>query len=201
MTDYMKEAFETWFKHQIWGNEDFKTCLSEAWQAALLAHIQRGVPEGWKEATIAWEVCASIHREYAKKKDPFFTTRQSDFVRHAEAARAAMLAAAPAPAEVPMPQGYVERPSDYTGDIWIESQMRTYGAACRAAGEAAGYARGVRGERDECAALCRNIYSWPGAYYAGPMDTATLKAAASAIEARSGPKVGKRAALRGEVKP
>lgn len=50
----------------------------------------------------------------------------------------------PAPAEVPMPQGYVERPSDYTGDIWIESQMRTYGVACRAAGEAAGYARGLR---------------------------------------------------------
>lgn len=49
MTDYMNEAFETWFKHQIWGNEDFKTCLSEAWQAALLAHIQRGaVPEGWR---------------------------------------------------------------------------------------------------------------------------------------------------------
>src|SRR5256885_77772 len=45
--DYMKEAFESWFKSQIWGNEDFKACLSEAWQAALLAHIQRGaVPEG-----------------------------------------------------------------------------------------------------------------------------------------------------------
>lgn len=51
---------------------------------------------------------------------------------------------APAPAEVPMPQGYVERPTDYTGDIWIESQMRTYGAACRAAGEAAGYAQGLK---------------------------------------------------------
>ncbi len=60
-------------------------------RAALLAHIQRGaVLEGWKEATIAWEVCASIHREYAKKKDPFFTTRQADFVRHTEAARAAL---------------------------------------------------------------------------------------------------------------
>lgn len=51
--------------------------------------------EGWKEATIAWEVCASIHREYAKKKDPFFTTRQSDFVKHAEAARAKALTPAP----------------------------------------------------------------------------------------------------------
>lgn len=41
-----------------------------------------------KEATIAWSVCASIHREYARGKDPFFTTRQSDFTKHEEAARA-----------------------------------------------------------------------------------------------------------------
>ena len=71
---------------------------TDAQQAMLAdaAHIQRGAaPEGWKEATIAWEVCASIHREYAKKKDPFFTTRQADFVKHTEAARSALLAAAP----------------------------------------------------------------------------------------------------------
>ena len=52
------------------------------------------VPAGWKEAAIAWEVCASIHREYGKGKDPFFNTRQGDFVKHANDARA-MLAAAP----------------------------------------------------------------------------------------------------------
>ena len=151
----------------------------------LLAHIQRGaVLEGWKEATIAWEVCASIHREYAKKKDPFFTTRQADFVKHTEAARSALLAAAPdhfrdaakmmaEPAEVPMPQGYVERPSDYTGDIWIESQMRTYGAACRAAGEAAGYAHAIKvikRLRDshqtatgECQSDCDFVTAWDSA--------------------------------------
>ncbi len=44
---------------------------------------------GWKEATIAWEVCASIHRQWAKGKDALFSTRQADFVRHAETARAA----------------------------------------------------------------------------------------------------------------
>jgi len=59
-----------------------------------IAEVRPGM-EGWKEATIAWEVCASIHREYAKKKDPFFTTRQSDFVKHAEAARAKALTPAP----------------------------------------------------------------------------------------------------------
>lgn len=41
--------------------------------------------------------------------------------------------------EVPMPQDYAERPSDYTGGIWLESQMRQYGDACHAAG----YARGL----------------------------------------------------------
>src|SRR5258706_3997780 len=48
--------------------------------------------EGWKEATIAWAVCASIHREYAKGKDPFFTTRQKDFTRHENDAREKFLA-------------------------------------------------------------------------------------------------------------
>ena len=52
------------------------------------------VTDGWKEAAIAWEVCASIHREYGKGKDPFFNTRQGDFVKHANDART-MLAGAP----------------------------------------------------------------------------------------------------------
>jgi hypothetical protein len=48
--------------------------------------------EHWaKEACIAWSVCASIHREYAKGKDALFTTRQADFVKHEEDARAAAL--------------------------------------------------------------------------------------------------------------
>lgn len=60
------------------------------------------VPNGWKEAAIAWEVCASIHREYGKGKDPFFNTRQGDFVKHANDARA-MLAAAPKQEAQPAP--------------------------------------------------------------------------------------------------
>lgn len=43
--------------------------------------------DGWKEATIAWEVCASIHRTWANGKDALYSTRQADFVRHAEDAR------------------------------------------------------------------------------------------------------------------
>ena len=46
-----------------------------------------GGDNGWLEAAIAWEVCASLHRQYCKGKDNLFTTRQADFVKHAENAR------------------------------------------------------------------------------------------------------------------
>lgn len=49
--------------------------------------IARKHDNGWLEAAIAWEVCASLHRQYCKGKDALFTTRQSDFVKHAEDAR------------------------------------------------------------------------------------------------------------------
>ena len=50
------------------------------------------VSDGWKEAAIAWEVCGSLHREYAKGKDPFFKKRQEDFVKHANDARTILAA-------------------------------------------------------------------------------------------------------------
>lgn len=46
-----------------------------------------GDSEGWKEAAIAWTVCASIHTKWAKGKDALFSTRQADFVKHANHAR------------------------------------------------------------------------------------------------------------------
>ena len=46
-----------------------------------------GSDNGWLEAAVAWEVCASLHRQYCKGKDALFTTRQSDFVKHAVNAR------------------------------------------------------------------------------------------------------------------
>lgn len=48
--------------------------------------------EGWKEATIAWTVCASIHRSYAEKRDPVFKKRQADFVKSENKCREAYLA-------------------------------------------------------------------------------------------------------------
>jgi hypothetical protein len=74
--------------------EECRKAGKELTDAIAAAPQQQGEPtDGWKEAAIAWEVCASIHREYAKGKDPFYSTRQADFVRHAEEARTAYAAA------------------------------------------------------------------------------------------------------------
>ncbi len=61
-----------------------------------------GSNNGWMEAAIAWEVCASLHRQYCKGKDALFTTRQSDFVKHAENARE-HISHGQAPAQQPAP--------------------------------------------------------------------------------------------------
>ena len=52
-----------------------------------LMEVRRSEQEGWKEAAIAWEVCASIHETWAKKKDALYSTRHADFEKHAEYAR------------------------------------------------------------------------------------------------------------------
>jgi len=53
------------------------------------AEIEQAIESknGWLEAEIAWEVCASLHRKWAKGKDALFTTRQNHFVKHANDAR------------------------------------------------------------------------------------------------------------------
>jgi hypothetical protein len=55
---------------------------------------------GWRNAAAAWDVCASIHRTYAKKTDALFSTRQQDFLRHAADART-RVAALPGPLFAP----------------------------------------------------------------------------------------------------
>lgn len=57
-------------------------CLTEDFLA-----LRKSEQEGWKESAIAWEVCASIHETWAKKKDALYSTRHADFERHATAAR------------------------------------------------------------------------------------------------------------------
>jgi len=53
--------------------------------------------DGWLEATIAWEVCASIHEKFAKGKDALYKKRHADFVKHLDDCRAKAIAAPPAP--------------------------------------------------------------------------------------------------------
>jgi hypothetical protein len=53
--------------------------------------------DGWLEATIAWEVCASIHEKFAKGKDALYKKRHADFVKHLDECRAKAIAAPPAP--------------------------------------------------------------------------------------------------------
>lgn len=95
-----RERFEAWARQRWTHPEDFDQRIKapskynnyevqaawEAWQERATQPAP-SVPDGWKEAAIAWEVCASIHREYGKGKDPFFNTRQGDFVKHANDAR------------------------------------------------------------------------------------------------------------------
>jgi len=57
---------------------------------AQVTELEAAKQEGWKEAAIAWAACASLHRKYCKGKDPFYKTRQADFVRHETDARAAL---------------------------------------------------------------------------------------------------------------
>ena len=49
--------------------------------------MTRTSDSGWLEAAIAWNVCASIHYKFAKRKDPFYSTRHIDFVTCANEAR------------------------------------------------------------------------------------------------------------------
>ena len=61
--------------------EEHKCCSED------LMKLRESEQSGWKEAAIAWEVCGSIHEAFAKKKDVIYSTRHSDFERHAEDAR------------------------------------------------------------------------------------------------------------------
>ena len=61
MTERAK--FEAWFEDQIWGNEDFKTCLLEAWQArAVLASQQKPVAGLDEVAEKVWRERAWLER-------------------------------------------------------------------------------------------------------------------------------------------
>lgn len=99
--DELDAFYEEWeFAENDPGRIEFHNLVREM-ERRVIARVTAGavmgekpsIDQGWKDAAIAWEVCASIHREYAKGKDGVFKTRQADFVRHAEDARQKALAA------------------------------------------------------------------------------------------------------------
>ncbi len=200
MTDYMKEAerlsrtLEDIAQTALRGvdNEQIRGHLMDA--SALLAHFQRGaVPEG---------VGAFRHKETGQVRYTL-TGGEHDEDEWEDVLIVPMLAAAPAPdhfrgvtkmvpapAEVPMPEPDTHcYDEDERRDVWSHSadQMLAYGVACRAAGEAAGYARGLADERERCASV-----AW--AHY---MDTCRRKGIGPDVL----PDWCCAAALRGEVKP
>ena len=88
-----------------------------------------GSDSGWLEAAIAWEVCASLHRQYCKGKDALFTTRQSDFVKHAENARGR---AHPAQeARVPLSDGQIEQGHDAADIAPTDATIGTFNDGVR----------------------------------------------------------------------
>lgn len=109
-TDEQRAKFEAHEKAQfkIWAEGKFKhitehmrwvtiSIAEEGWMARAALAVQKGGggdQDGYKEAAIAWAVCASIHREYAKGRDPLYATKQADYVRSHEAARRKAISAA-----------------------------------------------------------------------------------------------------------
>ena len=253
MTDYMDEAerLADEYAKAVHDGRD-SDCVSL--RAALLAHIQRGVPEGWRTELLnhfplledegldegahhcEWAVqqerkrlhamlsaapdhfrdaaemvaepahdriAAAIH--YPECWDtaayPTVESALSEVFAHYRCTEHA------APAEVPMPEPVA---IDGTSQLslagcmglgvmrvtpsYSELKMRTYGSACRAAGEAAGYARGRADERERCADLCEA--------HAGQRGTGAWTALTAAADRIRNPKLAAAdAALRGEVKP
>jgi predicted transcriptional regulator len=55
---------------------------------AEIDRLRAEVAAAWIEATAGWACCASIHRQYARGKDALYRTRQADFIKHEERARA-----------------------------------------------------------------------------------------------------------------
>jgi len=67
----------------LWTQDQVDVLINQAVTitAAEYAKLKEDAENGWKESVIAWTVSASIHKEYAKGKDPFYSTRQNDFIK------------------------------------------------------------------------------------------------------------------------
>lgn len=70
-----------------WDENDAEGAFEYVQRKSYAQGLEDAAKAGWKEAAIAWEVCASIHRTYGSGRDPLYSTRQGDFVSHAANAR------------------------------------------------------------------------------------------------------------------
>ena len=81
-------AFEFIQRHSyIVGQQDAGAKLPDGYNDRRWPITAIAGSDGWKEAAIAWQVCASIHEKYGKR-DPFYTTRRGDFLKHGDKALA-----------------------------------------------------------------------------------------------------------------
>ncbi|AUZ95402.1 hypothetical protein FDI40_gp643 [Agrobacterium phage Atu_ph07] len=46
--------------------------------------IEKYALQNAREANVAWSVCQSSHRDFAKKSDAMYTTRQNDYIKNKE---------------------------------------------------------------------------------------------------------------------
>ena len=98
MKDIDDLAYRMWSIHpkELDGMTDLEKRMPDDYPGGLRAFfyateiaklIKEYGHENAKEAAIAWSVCQSSHRDFAKGKDSLYTTRQSDFVRHSDNAQ------------------------------------------------------------------------------------------------------------------
>lgn len=181
MSDYMKEAERLIAAHESairqhdrgaeWDEGPAKTL------AALLAHIQRGaVPEALDPEFLIGYL--EVREDWRGRE--FLIERIRQAAAPDQFRDATKMMAAPAGVSMPKPVAYgfgntaitghtnrlmmvrLDVPLDdqYAGVFWhplvLADEAHTYGVACRAAGEAAGYARGLRDAVRDAAPLVQN---------------------------------------------
>jgi hypothetical protein len=156
MSDYMKEAERLLDAFIDASNPTLmSSAAAKRTLAALLAHIQRGAGVEVGES-VTCEQCG--HENWIMYgKAPAQITAADKLAPAPDQFRdAAKMMAEPAEVPMPEPDSECTHTDDHLYPVWREDQIRTYGAACRAAGEAAGYARGLKEAGRDAAPLVQN---------------------------------------------
>jgi hypothetical protein len=119
------ESEDTWHDIPMYAGVNPSRCISSLAHSAVTFSKTEQSGDGWLEATIAWEVCASIHEKFAKGKDALYKKRHADFVKHVDACRAKAIAAPPAPDIYRNPADDAERERSFEAmEIGIVAELR-----------------------------------------------------------------------------